>query len=141
MAESDSIAYWVIVGQAGPPPFFWTAMSLAAARARLFSMDLLNVPLVLDGEWLKLRHCPIITAPLTNTSTVRVGWGTCATRSSSSGSLVLVSGQPPVRPFTCRDHPILTDFLKVVSWQKSETGEHEEHWFSLLRSLVASAHS
>ena len=31
-------------------------MSLVAAHARLFSMDLLNgVPLLLDGEWLELR--------------------------------------------------------------------------------------
>ena len=34
-------------------------MSLAAADARLFSMELLNVvSLLLDGEWLELR-CPI----------------------------------------------------------------------------------
>ena len=37
-------------------------MSLAAARARLFSMDLLNVvSLFVDGEWLELRHCPTDT--------------------------------------------------------------------------------
>ena len=39
-----------------PLSFLWTAMSLAAAQARLFSMDLLNlVPLLLDGERLELR--------------------------------------------------------------------------------------
>ena len=34
-------------------------MSHAAAHVRLFSMHLLNVvSLLLDGEWLELRHCP-----------------------------------------------------------------------------------
>ena len=40
--------------QAGP-----LLMSLAAAYARLFSQDVLNVvQFLLDGEWLELRHLP-----------------------------------------------------------------------------------
>ena len=38
-------------------------MSLAAAHAHLFSMEVLNVvPLLLDGEWLELRRCSINTS-------------------------------------------------------------------------------
>ena len=44
------------------PFFFWAATSLRTAHARSFSQDLLNVvPLLLDGEWLELRFCPIDT--------------------------------------------------------------------------------
>ena len=40
--------------------FFVILMTIcAAAHARLFSMNFLNVvPLLLDGEWLELRNCP-----------------------------------------------------------------------------------
>ena len=37
-----------------------SAMSLAGAHVRIFSLDLVTVvQFLLDGEWVELRHCPV----------------------------------------------------------------------------------
>ena len=102
-------------------PFSWARMCLAAAHARIFSLDFFNVvPLLLDGEWLELRYCPTNTnnRAAYGTSTVCVGQGTCTPRSSSLGSLAPVRARSPVRPSTLTEARVTPISLKKTKKKK-----------------------